>query len=207
MEQKKRFRRTTWWTRGLVLVGAAIFVANMIYTWKLVRDTNALIQRPLATDTEGGSATVRGLKLISDANANVIITVNHLIDAQVLYKVALNKHNMIIVAMATSFGLVAVGFALFVMGIEGAFEFQSNAGEVGRVILKATSPGLLCFLLAAAIMFYALNRAGAPVAIQGVTVFPDSEITSTVESEVPIRKVDEETIISEEEKKKFDLFK
>ena len=56
-------------------------------------------------------------------------------------------------------------------------------------------------------MFYALNRAGAPVAIQGVTVFPDSEITSTVESEVPIRKVDEETIISEEEKKKFDLFK
>jgi len=195
--------KRSWWARGLVLLGAAIFVLNMMYTWNLVKESNKLIQEPLATDK---SATVRALKHVSEANANMIITINHIVDAQLLYKVALNKHNMVIVAMATAFGLIAVGFSLFVMGIEGAFEFKGDAGQVGRVILKATSPGLLCFLLAAAIMIYALTRGGSPISLQGVTVFPDTEVSTPAVASEPVNKIKKEQVYLEDQKKKFDLF-
>jgi hypothetical protein len=55
------------------------------------------------------------------------------------------------------FALIAIGFSLFVMGIEGIADMTGSARELGSVSLKVTSPGIFCILLASFLVALSIN--------------------------------------------------
>jgi len=72
----------------------------------------------------------------------------HAIDAVINTKLIANKQALILVAFAGAFALASVGFALFLLGADGAFKVRAEHGGGGKLLLMGTAPGLLCFLLA-----------------------------------------------------------
>lgn len=74
------------------------------------------------------------------------------ISAIVNLKLVANKQAIIVVAFAAAMAFGAVGFALFLIGADGAFKLNAqtggNAGGA-KLVFSGTAPGLLCFLLAA----------------------------------------------------------
>lgn len=73
------------------------------------------------------------------------------IDAVANIKLVSNKQAITIVAFSGAFSLMAIGFALFVLGADGAFRMQGEGGGA-KLVLSGTAPGLLCFVVAAAIV-------------------------------------------------------
>jgi len=68
------------------------------------------------------------------------------------------------------FALIAIGFSLFVMGIEGVADVGGSAKEIGALSLKVSSPGLFCILLAAILVALGINGGwnapGSPTATE-----------------------------------------
>ncbi|MEZ6242692.1 MAG: hypothetical protein R3B57_06570 [Phycisphaerales bacterium] len=81
-------------------------------------------------------------------NLNLLVQVRRVLNEQALNAVALGG--------ATA--LLAIGFALFVIGIDGAFTVHGTAGTQGSVVLQGSAPGLLCFTLAAGLLALAMVR-------------------------------------------------
>ena len=68
----------------------------------------------------------------------------HAIDAVANLKLVANKQSIVVVAIAGAFALSAVGFALFFLGADGAFQLQAEQGIGGpRLLFAGTAPGLL----------------------------------------------------------------
>lgn len=50
--------------------------------------------------------------------------------------------------LALGFAMTSAGFALFVLGARGSLAVDAEVGERGKLLLRASAPGLVCFLLA-----------------------------------------------------------
>jgi hypothetical protein len=61
-------------------------------------------------------------------------------------------HSITVVVLAFSFSALAIGFALFVMGAQGAFALGHEHKDLGSLVVKTTSPGLLIIVSAAILM-------------------------------------------------------
>jgi hypothetical protein len=102
---------------------------------------------------DGGDAEV--ILLVTDEvndPLNRAILRTHVVDAVVNAKVIANKQATVIVSFAGAFALYAVGFALFLLGADGAFAVQAERGPDAKLTFAGTAPGLLCFFLGATIM-------------------------------------------------------
>ena len=103
------------------------------------------------------SATGEALKQATSAEPDKLVFLNRVVENDVNHRNIANKQTTVIVAMAASFSLIALGFALFVMGFEAAYGV-SGTSPAGSVVIQATSPGLLCFVLAALVICFAITR-------------------------------------------------
>lgn len=161
-------------SRLLLVIGVLIFAINMFFAWWVVFESNEFIRQGLVGT--GGNKQVMDFVLenLNQANANEIILKTRAIETEVHLKAIANRQTMAVVAMAAGFGLLAIGFALFVMGIESAFQLSGSAGEIGGVVLKASSPGLLCFILAA-IIFVVASQTKHEMSFGSLSVYPDSK--------------------------------
>lgn len=79
------------------------------------------------------------------------------INTQVHLKGVTNKQSIIIVAIGSGFALMAIGFALFLIGADGAFTVNATSPQASLVI-TSTAPGLLCFVLAVLLIGYGVSR-------------------------------------------------
>ena len=193
-KMSERLHSPSRWVRTLVMTGIVIFIANFAIAWVFAfwsqyYVTHPLVERPLvkpgrdvpeAKGREGYlfGATELAMEMIDGANPNTCVFLNRAMESEVHLKYISNMQAIMIVGMACGFGLIAVGFSLFVMGIQGAYEFRAGTGDDGTVILKATSPGHLCFLLAAVLILFALSR-DASVKFNKFKVFDQSGSQAT----------------------------
>ncbi|WP_437310271.1 hypothetical protein [Sorangium sp. So ce388] len=158
-------------SRISVYLAIAIFLLNMACAWWVASASNRLISQPLVTG--GTTAVARAIEAAPSANANTHVFLNRLLEAEIQLRVVQNRQTISIVAMGAGFALVAIGFALFVMGADGAFTMKGNVGDRGNLVIKATAPGLLCFVLAAIVVYASLGGV-AQVASSPFTIYPDS---------------------------------
>ena len=149
----------------------------MAFAWRIMFISNRFVMQPLTYLNTEGAKNHELFETSSFIDSNRIILLNRLIEAEVHHKGIANKQVITVVAMAAGFGLLSVGFALFVMGIESAFQVSGSAGEVGEVVLKASSPGLMCFLLAGTIIVLATSQEHK-VHFGKFTVYPNSNIVN-----------------------------
>lgn len=154
-----------------VYLAIAIFLANMLCAWVLAVRGAEIIAHPLVGDAP--TATSRALDAAPTATANGYTLLNRVLDAELQVRAVQNRQTLAIVAMAAAFAMMALGFALFVMGAEGAFQFSGTSTGTGNVVLKASAPGILCFFLATAILIAAL-RGEVNLATGAFQVLPDS---------------------------------
>ena len=135
-------------TRGqkLCVAGCAIFavfVSLAFAAWIMgdtLRGMQFNQQDQEAVNRLSGAATDPAHQSILRAQA---------IDAVANLKQLANRQSTIMVAFAGAFALCAVGFALFLLGADGAFRLQTEQGRSGPGLwLASTAPGMACFVLA-----------------------------------------------------------
>lgn len=137
-----------------LLLAIGVFLANMLGAWWVAFHSTALIARPLV---EPGSAIEQALGKLSTADDDTHFFLLRLLDTELMIRTIQNQQALNVVALAVAFALMAVGFALFVMGAEGAFQLEGRHPSAGNVVAKATAPGLLCFVLSAGVVLVALR--------------------------------------------------
>jgi hypothetical protein len=147
---------------AFVVVALSLIVASLVM-WQALDNThlNGKDQAVIAALSDAGATSLE----------RAILRV-HAIDAAINIKLVANKQAIILVAFAGAFALAAVGFALFLIGADGAFSLEQGAGS-GRLLLTGTAPGLLCFFLATALIWTGITHP-AQINIGGVNFAPPS---------------------------------
>lgn len=96
--------------------------------------------------------------ICTQANGNgaaPIPFVVHALNVQTHLKAITNRQAIGVLSVGTGIAFLAIGFALFIVGADGAFKVHLQAPQDARVVLYGTAPGLLCFLLSAVIIAFA----------------------------------------------------
>jgi len=153
--------------RWLIRVAVFLFLVNIGCAWWTMFGTNSHIATP-ASDREAQPIHEALKQARPEDAANLVQYRIRALEADVHLKAVSNKQSMVVTSMAGAFSLIAVGLALFVMGARGARDASGNpneevnvelsAGEHGKLLIYATSPGLLCFVLAAIVMCFAVGQ-------------------------------------------------
>jgi hypothetical protein len=153
-------------TRWSFAAGIVIFLINMIVAWWVVCTSKQFIATPMPNAALASAPSGR-------APINQLIYASRIQELNVHLRAMANQQTTVIIGMASAFSFMAVGFALFVMGIRSAFSFSGEAGPNHRLVLSSASPGILCFVLSTGIMLFALSR---PIALQlgGINFQPDT---------------------------------
>jgi hypothetical protein len=138
-------RRSRTLSQALMITGIVIAVANMVLAWVMmftrpsdVADANAHQQLPVAESKS---------RQLDDGTAMTMEWMRPLVRSE--QRRELVNSNILTLTVAFSFALMAIGFSLLVMGIDGALSINGEIKEVGRLVLKTASPGMLCILLSA----------------------------------------------------------
>lgn len=137
-------RRSRTLSQALVVTGIVIAVANMVLAWVM------MFTRPSdVADANGHQLPVAESKSkqLDDGTAMTMEWMRPMVRTE--QRRELVNSNILTLTVAFSFALMAIGFSLFVMGIDGALSFDGEIKQVGRLVLKTASPGMLCILLSA----------------------------------------------------------
>tara|TARA_E500000318_G_scaffold68807_1_gene63654 strand:+ start:1575 stop:2123 length:549 start_codon:yes stop_codon:yes gene_type:complete len=127
----------------------------MAIAWWLIFAQSETISKQLIED---GRTTAASIAIsLEDKSDQGYLLRNRLLDTELMMRSSQNTYAVIVVSTSLAFSLLAIGFALFVMGADGAFRIEGAAQEKGSVVLQATAPGLLCFLLAGIIVINVLS--------------------------------------------------
>jgi len=81
----------------------------------------------------------------------------HAMNSQLSVKLITNKQSIVILTIGGGFSLIVIGFALFLIGADGAFKLGAEQNG-SKMMLSSTAPGLLCFLLAAILISISVTR-------------------------------------------------
>lgn len=96
------------------------------------------------------------LKNISAEGAQKGVTplafVVHALNIQTHLKGITNRQAIGVLTIGTGIALFAIGFALFIIGVDGAFKVHLEARQDAKIVLYGSTPGLLCFLLGALVI-------------------------------------------------------
>ena len=86
------------------------------------------------------------------------VLVVHTLNTIVHLKAITNHQALAGLAIAAGTALLALGFALFLIGADGAFQMQYQGKDDGKIAFYATAPGLLCFALATVLIAIGATR-------------------------------------------------
>lgn len=87
----------------------------------------------------------------TDASLQATLTA-HVTDEVIGLKAVTNHQSFSLLAIALAVGFLTIGFALFILGTDGAFRLEAADKGDKRLAAYGTAPGLLCFLLAAVLV-------------------------------------------------------
>jgi hypothetical protein len=144
------------WLAAVPWIGLAIFVANIAMAWGMASSTSDYIRTPLLGN---GGESAQVLTQMKTADLGQSMIYRRIIEGNVQMKIISNKQTTVIVGMAAGFGFLAVGFSLVIMAIRGAFELGATLpNKTGELVLRSSSPGVLCFVLGAVVIVVALMQ-------------------------------------------------
>lgn len=169
------------WSRWIFAAGVLIFFANMAVCWSVAWTASSSIEENLLKQLTDGADKASTIERAHSASANEAIFLNRLLEAATHIKAVSNKQTMVVVAMAGGFSLMAIGFALFVMGIESAYSIKASGPELGSLVIRSSAPGLVAFILAATILCFGLTNQSS-IHFSGFTVYPDTHLTTRQEA-------------------------
>ena len=140
-----------------VYLAIVIFIFNMTGAWYMVVRSGGVVGRALIDPTRPTASSL-ALEKMSGADGNGHVFLNHLLTAELQLRTVQNQQTLSVVVMSAAFALLAIGFALFVMGAEGAFKITGKISDGQNLVLKSTAPGLLCFILSALFIYATISR-------------------------------------------------
>lgn len=128
---------------SIVLAAFFVVLTNMVFAAYVMLGA---VER-LAFGETDRNAVIEVSSGLQGSNDSAVLRA-HAIQVLVNLKMITNKHAVVVVAIAGAFSLLAIGFVLFVIGIDGAFTLQAESpGSNGRLLLTGSAPGLACFFL------------------------------------------------------------
>jgi hypothetical protein len=142
----------------LLLVAALIAVINLLAAWivayyaqdALMLNSNDM--RPFEVWLKTGTADQLSADARYDLNARAMTLVSSM-------KLISNKQSLILAAFGAAFALLAIGFALFIIGADGAFKVMAQSPEnAGKVVITGTAPGLFCFLISGVLVVFGITH-------------------------------------------------
>ncbi len=161
----------------IVFGAVAVVLLNMAFAGYVMYASSERIQFG-AVD----QATVAALAGGIQGATNAAVMRSKSIDAIVNMKLVSNKQAIGVVAVAGAFSLMAMGFALFLLGADGVFRLQADAAQGAKLIFSGTAPGLFCFLMAAgliaAVIFHRSELQLGETTFQGIEVPASAPVVS-----------------------------
>lgn len=140
---------------GIIIVAALIACFNLAAAWY---ETNKAMNSMALSDDE-----IKQIITVSNVAEHPYFKGNkqairvHAMDLTYVLKGIINKQMIIVVCLGAGFALLAIGFALFLIGADGAFKLKAQSAE-HNLVLSSTAPGVLCFVLAAILIGIAATR-------------------------------------------------
>jgi hypothetical protein len=131
----------------ILALGAGIAVLNLAAAWYFAHEMGQSL-RLGASDMAPFKDWINGNgneKLPAEARYDLSARAMHIV---AYTKLIANKQGLVLACFGASFALAAIGFALFVVGADGAFKASVATPDKAKVVLTGTAPGLLCFALA-----------------------------------------------------------
>jgi hypothetical protein len=133
--------------RLLILgLGAVIAAMNLGVAWWLADGAMSALHL-----THADVDNYKSLVNVADRNftpASRQVVAERTLNVVTLTKLISNKQGLVLACYGGAFAMAAIGFALFVIGADGAFKVSAGGTHQAGVVLSGTAPGLLCFVLA-----------------------------------------------------------
>jgi hypothetical protein len=123
-----------------LLIGAAllVFFFNMGMAWWMAVQSGQSIQAAIRTGTwSTNSAYASILKAAPQASANTFFLLHRSLEVTLIDRLVSNKQSVMVVGMGISFALMAIGFALYVIGTQSAIRFSGESGNSIKLALRA----------------------------------------------------------------------
>lgn len=125
-----------------------------------MRSASALAAEPLVAGGES-AATQHAMQLLGEdhlLSTGQLVLATRVLDADLHYYV-LGTHAAIVNSgQAFAFALFGLAVSLFVVGVETGYRLEAGSDSRARITLIASSPALLCLLLAGTVMVVTLTR-------------------------------------------------
>ena len=138
----------------LSIVAAAFFLGTLSFGLSWLQGRAAM--QLLAFGTED-VATLTAIAGLSTDTLNEALIV-HALNAMVHLKGISNYQSLGVLAIGAGSAFLAIGFALFLIGADGAFKLQYVGQGSNKLVLYATTPGLLCFVMSAVLIHVGATR-------------------------------------------------
>jgi len=174
-DDKDMDRQSLRWSRGLTVSGIVIAVLNMVFAWVMMfSSADGTPDRVAGRDAL--ASTIDNPKAAASAPSKLQYQdkggINEMMDKFVEYarNESASENRRTTMLLGFCFALISIGFALFVMGIEGAIGMRGEAGDFGTLLVKTSSPGIFCILLASILVAISLASRSA----QAPATTPDS---------------------------------
>jgi hypothetical protein len=142
----------------LLLVAAAIAIVNLLAAWAVAYQAQDALMleakdmKPFEVWLQAGTAGQLSADARYDLNARAMTLVSSM-------KLISNKQSLVLTAFGAAFALVAIGFALFVIGADGAFKVMAQSPEnAGKIVITGTAPGLLCFVISGILVVFGITH-------------------------------------------------
>ena len=162
------------WSQGLIVTGIVIALLNMALAWTMMffgptPHREAVAASQVTTQVESAVP-------VSSYDGNTYLV--KMWDVFERESQAQERRSTLLLGFC--FALIAIGFSLFVMGIEGAIAARAEAADFGMLAIKVGSPGIFCILLAAVLVGLslvgpAMSPQAAPPETKADTVRAESE--------------------------------
>ncbi len=179
-------QRARVWIINLAAIVAAI---NLALAWSFAFETQNKLAvtadefKPYASWLDN----TRTSTMSTEAKYDLAARARHLV---ALSKMIANKQGIVLACFGAAFALSALGFALLLLGADGAFKVLAETPGKASVAITGAAPGLLCFLMAAWLVVVGVKRESTlelpPLLVQYAT-------RSTAPSKLPCKHEDLET--------------
>jgi hypothetical protein len=208
--------RESRWSKGLIVTGIVIAVLNMVLAWFMMFVGPATSMNPGSAAAHAGAAATGGdgdarhaprpdAGRFAQADSGDASTVTLTKMFEFYQRDSQSRERQTTLLLGFCFALIAIGFSLFVMGIEGVADFKGDARAFGSLALKVGSPGIFCIFLAALLIALSLGRG------EGSSVQPESKadaIRAEYEGKVQVLQAEAEAkqqILNAEAQSKRDV--
>ncbi|MCP3904322.1 MAG: hypothetical protein GY715_11885 [Planctomycetes bacterium] len=133
---------------SIILAATVMAVTSLIWgvvSWRAVNDD-------MRFDGKDYDELAKFFAGIQSGTNHDTYLMTHVIDLHVQMQRITNDQGLKSLAVSMCVALIAVGFALFLLGADGTFALAAEDKSGPSVTLQGTAPGLLCFALAAIVM-------------------------------------------------------